>query len=103
MSKFKIFSFSIIIGVRGIDETCDHIMDIIFKDSSGSNLVVAKNMLISADQLKEGDQSVPEDYRGIVVGMDLRNVIIKQEGVYCTEVYFDGKNLGDFDIYVKAK
>ena len=38
-----------------------------------------------------------------MLGMDLRNVIIRQEGAYYTEVFLDGKNLGEFDIYVKAK
>ena len=78
-------------------------MDIIFKDSLKNNLVEAKDILISANQLQRGEQSLPKEYRGIVLGMDLRNVIIKQEGVYFTEVYFDRKKLGDFDIYVKAK
>ncbi len=97
------FSFSIIIGIRGIDDECNHTMDIIFKDSLKNNLVEAKDILISANQLQRGEQSLPKEYRGIVLGMDLRNVIIKQEGVYFTEVYFDRKKLGDFDIYVKAK
>ena len=38
-----------------------------------------------------------------MLGMDLRNVIMRYEGVYHTEVNFDGQKLGDFDIYVKAK
>jgi len=35
--------------------------------------------------------------------MDLRNVVIKKEGVYSTEVSLDGKKLGVFDIYAKSK
>ncbi|MEY8379245.1 hypothetical protein AALD22_26570 [Lachnospiraceae bacterium 56-18] len=97
------FSFSIILGIRGIDSSCDHNLDIIFKDSNENVLVEARNISVLAEQLKNGNLVLPEDQRGMMLGMDLRNVIIKQEGVYYTEIIFDGKKLGVFDIYAKAK
>lgn len=99
----SMFSFSIIMGIRGIDDTCNHSLDIIFKDPLKHPLVEAKNVLISSEQLRTGDLTLPDEFKGLVLGMDLRNVILKQEGVYWTEVKLDGKLMGDFDIYVKAK
>ncbi len=97
------FSFSIILGIRGIDNSCNHILDIIFKDSSENALVEAKNISVLAEQFGDGKSNLPKEQRGLMLGMDLRNVIIKQEGVYYTEIFFDGKKLGVFDIYAKAK
>lgn len=97
------FSFSIVIGIQGIDDACNHTMDIIFKDSQENSLVEARNLSLPLEQLKNGDVELPQEYKGIMLGMDLRNVIMRYEGVYHTEVNFDGQKLGDFDIYVKAK
>lgn len=97
------FSFSIVMGLRGIDETCNHSMSIVFKAPNGEELVEAKNIVIPVEQWMDGDKALPKAYNGLMLGMDLRNVIIRQEGVYWTEVIFDGEKLGDFDIYVKAK
>ncbi|MCI9271828.1 MAG: hypothetical protein HFH11_11915 [Dorea sp.] len=97
------FSFSIILGIRGIDNSCNHVLDIIFKDSNGNSLVEARNISVLSEQFKSGNLDLPKEQRGIMLGMDMRNVIIKQEGVYYTEIFFDGKRLGAFDIYAKAK
>lgn len=97
------FSFSIIVGIKGMDISSNHILDIIFKDSSGGNLVEAKNISILGEQLQDGDLDLPNDQRGIMIGLDLRNVVLKQEGNYSTEVILDGERLGVFEIYAKAK
>ncbi|GLG06370.1 DUF6941 family protein [Sellimonas catena] len=97
------FSFSIVVGIKQIDLSSDHKLDIIFKDTEGNNLVEAKDIPISAEQLKNGDLNLPEEQRGLMLGLDLRNVILKKEGNYKTEVRLDGIILGEFDIYAKAK
>lgn len=99
------FSFSIILGIRGIDITSNHKLTLIFKEAidEGENLVEAKDIPILAEQLQKADSNLPVDQRGIILGMDLRNVVFKQEGNYCTEVILDEEKLGVFDIYAKAK
>ena len=97
------FSFSIVVGITGIDDSCSHSIDIIFKDSNGDRLVEAVGVPIPAEQLQADDTTLPKEYRGLMLGLDLRNVIIRHEGVYYTEVSFDGKKLGEFDIYARAK
>lgn len=97
------FSFSIIVGIQGIDIFQNHKMSIIFKDSSGEHVVEAKDIPIRVEQFGNSDSNLPENFRGLMLGMDMRNVIIKAEGVYCTEIIFDNKKLGDFEIYVRAK
>ena len=78
-------------------------LDIIFKDCEGNALVEAREIQITSEQLQAKDSQLPEEYRGLMIGMDLRNVVIKKEGVYFTEVSLDGKKLGAFDIYAKSK
>lgn len=99
----SMFSFSIVLGIRGLDENCSHLLDIIFKNSEGRALVEARNIQISSEQLQAAESNLPEEYRGLMIGMDLRNVVLEKEGVYFTEVYLDGKKLGVFDIYAKSK
>lgn len=99
----SMFSFSIVLGIRGIDDTSNHLLDIIFKDCEGNALVEAREIQITSEQLQAKGSQLPEEYRGLMIGMDLRNVVIKKEGVYSTEVSLDGKKLGAFDIYAKSK
>ena len=99
----SMFSFSIVLGMRGIDDTSNHLLDIIFKDCEGNVLVEAREIQITLEQLQAKGSQLPEEYRGLMIGMDLRNVVIKKEGVYSTEVSLDGKKLGVFDIYTKSK
>lgn len=99
----SMFSFSIVLGVYGLDEQYSHLLDIVFKDSDGNTLVKADKIQVSAEQLQAVGDELPEDYKGLMIGMDLRNVVIRKEGVYFTEVYLDGKKLGVFDIYAKSK
>lgn len=37
----SMFSFSIVLGVYGLDEQYSHLLDIVFKDSDGNTLVKA--------------------------------------------------------------
>ena len=53
--------------------------------------------------MKEGDLDLPNEARGIILSMELRNAILREEGMYSTEIVLDGKNLGEYEIYVKAK
>lgn len=97
------FSFSVIVGIKGMEVSSNHVLDLIFKDAEGHNLVEAKNISILSEQLQGGDLNLPENERGIMIGLDLRNVVFKKEGLYSTTVMLDGKILGVYDIYAKAK
>lgn len=97
------YSFSIIVGIRAIDDSRDHSMNIIFMDPERHALVEARNVTIQRTQMKENMLNLPPEYRGLTIAMDMRNVVLRKEGVYSTLVEFDGQKMGEFEIYAKAK
>ncbi len=97
------FSFSIVLGIVGISTEKDHILDICFKDQNKTPIVEAKNIKIPVDAIKKGDLDLPEEARGLMLSMELKNAVLRKEGMYSTEVHFDGEDLGVYEIYVKAK
>lgn len=95
------FSFAIVLVLVGVNDEKTHTMDIIFKDNHGNPLVEAKSIGIPFNNdLKNG---LPPEARGLTLGMDLKNVILKEDGMYSTSVSFDGVHLGEYEIYVKGK
>lgn len=97
------FSFSIVLGITGLADNRDHTLDICFKDNNKNPVVEAKNIKIPVDAMKMGNLDLPEGARGLMLSMELKNAILREEGMYSTEVHFDGERLGDYEIYVKAK
>ncbi|WP_455793016.1 DUF6941 family protein [Clostridium butyricum] len=92
------FSFSIFLSILGIDLSKTHIMKIIFTDGK-ENIVNTGDSQLPAQDL---EPDLPESERGFMMNMDLRNVVLKKEGIYKTQVYFDDKLLGEYPIYVQA-
>lgn len=96
------FSFTIVLVIVGIEEDKAHTLDIIFKDNHGKPLVEAKSINIPFNNAFDRT-NLPLEARGLTLGMDLKNVILKENGMYSTSVSLDGKNLGEYKIYVQGK
>lgn len=97
------FSFAIVLGIVGVRDNNVHTLDIIFKDNHGDALVEAKSINLPVMDSDDKGLDLPIEASGIMLGMDLKNVILREEGTYSTCILFDGKHLGDYDIYVKGK
>ncbi len=97
------FSFSIVLGIVGLTDDRDHILDIYFKDNNHKPVVEAKNIKIPVEAMKNGDLELPDEAKGLMLSMELKNAILREEGMYSTEIHFDGDCLGEYEIYVKAK
>ena len=95
------FSFAIVLVLVGVNDEKVHTMDIVFKDNHGKPLVEAKSIGIPSNN--DTANNVPPEARGLTLGMDLKNVILKEDGMYSTSVSFDGVHLGEYEIYVKGK
>lgn len=97
------FSFSIIFSVLDIDVTGNNTVRIVFS-KSGENSALVDSGIISLTPMDGADKvGLPNEYKGLNMSMDLRNVIFEEEGIYHTEVYFNNQLLGDKPIYVKGK
>ena len=78
-------------------------IQIIFsKNGEEKNLV--NSGVITIPPLPNGDEiGLPNEYKGLNMSMDFRNVIFETEGLYNTSVIFNGQLLADNFIYVKGK
>ncbi|MFP6330117.1 MULTISPECIES: DUF6941 family protein [Bacillus] len=97
------FSFSIAAGLKGLKEGME--LRVLFKtpNSQDAPLVDTKTIKITKDFLGGNPLNLPDSEQGVVFNMDLRNIVLKDEGYYKTEIIADGTSLGEFPIYVKGK
>ena len=97
------FSFSIIFSVLGVDTTENNTVQVIFKKDSEENSLVDTGIITVPPISDQNLTGIPDEYKGMNMSMDLRNVIFESEGVYTTKVIFNGIELENKPIYVKGK
>lgn len=99
------FSFSIVFTILGLKEkTYD--FGVLFKDPEGNVVVDTGVVSVPFKEISLNDKnkvSLPDEEKGLTLSLDLKNVILKTNGYYSTNVFCDGKNLGEFKIYAKGK
>lgn len=75
---------------------------VVFEDMEGNKLVDTGD--IELPPKPEGNDFIlPVDYQGLDMSMDFRNVIFEKEGLYKTQIIWNGQSLGDRGIYVKGR
>jgi hypothetical protein len=96
------FSFSVVIGIMGIDLTQrSHKLRIIMTGPNKELDPVINTQDI--DMFKQDGEvvySLPPEYRGLFINIDFRNVVFREEGLYNTEIYLDGELLGNSEVPV---
>lgn len=96
------FSFSIVFSIVDLDMNTNNRIQIVFSDNEGNAIVdtgeIALPIINPIDSL-----DIPNEYKGINMSMDLRNIVFEHEGVYKTTVCLNGNILGENEIYVKGK
>ena len=98
------FSFSIAFSVLDIDvASSNNNIRIVFLRKDG-DLIVVDSGIINLPKLEDPNEiSIPNEFKGLNMSMDLRNVVFEKEGVYTTKIYFNGDLLHESPIYVKGK
>ena len=97
------FSFSIIFSVLDVDISVNNTIQIIFSKDGAADALVNSGC-ITIPPLPENDGvCLPDQYKGLNMSMDFRNVILEQEGLYSTIINFNGELLAKKPIYVKGK
>lgn len=97
------FSFSIIFSVLDIDISANNTIQIIFSKKGEEKNLVNSGVITIPPLPNEDEIGLPNEYKGLNMSMDFRNVIFETEGLYNTEVIFNGQSLGNNPIYVKGK
>lgn len=97
------FSFSIVFSILGVDTiNQNNKIRIIFGDTENHTLVDTGDIVLPPKP--EGDDlELPIEYQGLDMSMDFRNVIFEKEGIYGTQIIWNGEKLGDCMIYVKGR
>ena len=94
------YSFSVSVGVIGVDMQKENSMRFVLKEPSGKVL----NDLDEAPLPVAGpDNKLPKEYGGFVACIDFRNAVIQEEGVYSLEVYVNSELIGTKNIPVYGR
>lgn len=96
------FSFSVIFSILDIDVSGNNNIQIIFSKEENRTPLVDSG-IVALPSIVDEDIKLPNEYKGLNMSMDFRNVIFETEGVYHTEVFFNGELLAKNPIYVKGK
>lgn len=98
------FSFSIIFSILDIDTKEHNNIRITFSQYD-SKIPLVDSGIIQLPPLPENHEiKIPNQYSGLNMTMDFRNVIFEKEGLYNTCIYFNGNLLsGENYIYAKGK
>lgn len=97
------FSFSILFSVLDADITVNNNIRIAFGKKDVDKKLVDSGIIHLPPMPDKDEVGLPKEYKGLNMSMDLRNVIFESEGLYCTEIIFNGEILGEYPVYVKGK
>lgn len=89
------FSFGFSIGITGMNLKQDNTFSFLVKSPEGEPIM---NSNISRVPANPVDDPVPEEYSGILVTTDVRNMVVDKEGVYSLEFYVNDNLIGKQDI-----
>ena len=96
------FSFSIIFSIVDIDLKQDNRIKIIFTDDNDKEILNSNEIILPTENLVD-TLNIPDEYKGINMCMDLRNIVFEKDGVYKTTIIFNGNEIGTNEIYVKGR
>lgn len=94
-----LYSFSIVALVYDLNSDPKHSIKIEIKDPDGSSIAIASGDVNS----QKIDTNLSKEHYGLNIALNLNNVEFKKEGLYNTEVFFDGSLIGNKEVYVKGK
>lgn len=94
------YSFSVSVGIIGVDMQKENSMRFVLKAPSGAML---NDLGETPLPVAAVDSNLPKEYSGFVACIDFRNVVISEEGVYSLEVYINGESIGAKDIPVYGR
>lgn len=97
------FSFSIIFSILGMDTSENNVIRIIFAKKDEEKILVDSGPVAIPPMPDKDKVSLPPEYKGLNMSMDLRNVVFEEEGIYITRVFFNGDILREKTIYVKGR
>lgn len=101
------FSFGIVFGILDYDATISHNIQVKFINSKEETLVDTGKLNLPISPINnvniDGKSiELPKDMRGSMMNMNFQNVVFREEGIYKTQIIFDNKNIGNYQVKVKG-
>lgn len=93
------FSFSIVYSIVGFNPNEDHDGYVIFSDPQGVPILETEKYTLPKEDNTMGDAG-GNLLSGITMAVEFGNVLLENEGLFKTELIFDGEKLGEFYIPV---
>lgn len=97
------FSFSIIFSIINVDIKKNNSIQIIFLDNDNKEIINSNVISLPPAEVEDDAVSIPDEYKGLNMSMDMRNVVLEKEGLYHTKIIFNGEPIGTNEIYVKGR
>jgi hypothetical protein len=95
------FTFSIFIAIMDLDIEIQHNIKFIFRGpDSGEPPIFDTGEITLPGQIPV--LNLPEDMRNLMLGLEFTNVVFRKEGIYSTDIFFDGELLGNYPIKAKG-
>lgn len=96
----SMYSFSIFMSIQHDELNCNNSFRIVFRKKDSDLAIVDSGNQILPTLNIESD--LPKEARGFMINMDLKNVVIKEEGMHTCDVYINNNLIGSSEIYAKA-
>lgn len=89
------FSFGVAVGVSGVDLKKDNTVRFTVGDPKGNIIRDSGNSTLPVVPAKD---SLPKEYQGFMLSMDIRNLPIEEEGCYVFKLYLNNDMIGEREI-----
>lgn len=97
------FSFGVVMGIIGLD--FEEKQNLQVKFSSPNDDVILDTGVIDLDlalTIPDKESNLPPEFRGAIMNLNFRNVPLRVEGIYRSDVFINSELLGQFPIMTKG-
>jgi len=94
------YSFFVVLSLRDFDTTKSHVLKTAFTNLENPEKPIVESSSTIPPIPKNPKADLPNEYEGLLTSLGFQNVILEKEGLYKTNLYFDGDNIGEYEIYV---
>ncbi|PHU34449.1 DUF6941 family protein [Pseudobutyrivibrio ruminis] len=90
------YSFTIVCSISDIGESKYNVLRVLFKDDRDEIVNDTGDINFEAPE-----EQLKNNLGGMQFNLDMRNIVLKREGIHSTIVLFNGEELGTYKIMVK--
>lgn len=89
-----------VFSLRDFDTSKNHNVKVIFAREKSPEKAIVEATSIIPPIPENSKVDLPSEYQGFISSLGFQNVVIEEEGLYKTSIYFDNDKIDDYEIYV---